>query len=329
MNLCNLSPLISIPNSFGIKQLFVKDESTNPTHTFKDRLAMVMLNPIIDEINSGRQVAKTTFGSISYGNTAFSMGYYCNKLNNQHGSEVVNAICFIPREIKSKTFGPDTSGNHIQATVILKKIKRDCHLVEIDLNEKVFREKDLEELARNTGYCFEKYVDVTEGLDRVSYEGVIAEVIEQQLKQVPDYIIVPFGAGILCNEIKDYIHDNKLNSVVIPVSTGDPNTIALMLYGPIWVDCNELLYNGKALTKHDKIDRKGRTRVPYWVYNVSDEEILNVLPDLNKMGISAEPSAASGFAILNRLQKISPEFNPEKHSVLVINTGNGLLNHLK
>lgn len=324
-----ISPLLPIPNKFGIENLYLKDETINPTHTFKDRLAVEMLSPIIENINNGKKISRTTFGSISYGNTAFSMGYFCRQLNRLYGSEIVNAICFIPRELRSRTIGPDTSGKYLLSSEMLKKINLDCQLIEIDLNGKIFREKDLEKLARNFGYCFENYVDVTEGLNRVSYEGIISEVIEQQLKQVPDYIIVPFGAGILCNEIKDYIQDKKFNSVVIPVSSGDPNTIAQMLYGPIWVDSNELINSGKAYTKHDKVDKKGRNRIPYLVYNVSDGEILNVLPDLHKIGISAEPSAASGFAILNRLQRISPEFNPEKHNVLVINTGNGLLNHLK
>ncbi len=321
------TPLKQFPNNFGIKNLFVKDETTNITHTFKDRLAHEMLSPILNEINLGKQITKTTFGSISYGNTAFSMGNYCDILNDLFGSEVVNAISFIPLEIKSKTFGPDTSGKHMQASEMLNKVNNVCHLIEIDLTGKVYRENDLKVLARNSGYCYEKYIDVTEGLNRVSYEGVISEVIEQQFKQVPDYIIVPFGAGILCDEIKDYIQDHKLSSKVIPVSSGNPDTIAIMLYGPIWVNCKDLLKNGKTLTNHDKIDRKGRIRESYCVYNVNDYEILSILPQLNDLNISCEPSAASGFAILHRLHEIAPEFDRNKHSVLVINTGNSFLNY--
>ena len=70
------TPLKQFPNNFGIKHLFVKDETNNLTHTFKDRLAHEMLSPILNEINLGKQITKTTFGSISYGNTAFSMGNY-------------------------------------------------------------------------------------------------------------------------------------------------------------------------------------------------------------------------------------------------------------
>lgn len=322
-----ITPLIHLPNMLGIGNLYLKDETTNPTHTFKDRLAFEMLSPIIENINSERKIIKTTFGSISYGNTAYSMGYFCKQLNKFYGSEIVNSISFTPPEIKLKTFGPDTAGKYLHATVMLKKISEVCHIEEIDLEEKVFREKDLEELARKSGYCLENYIDVTEGLNRVSYEGIISEVVEQQLMSAPDYIIVPFGAGILCNEIMDYIQDHKLKSKVIPVSSGNPDTIAVMLYGPIWVNCNDLLENGKGFTRHELIDKKGRVRKPYLVYNVTDNEILTVLPRLKELNISCEPSAASGFAILHRLEEIEPDFNKNTHSVLIINTGNSFLNY--
>ena len=44
--------------------------------------------------------------------------------------------------------------------------------------------------------------------------------------------------------------------------------------------------------------------------------------------INAEPSGASGFAIIPKLTEIDPVFNPKKHSILVINTGDGLLNYI-
>lgn len=191
----------------------------------------------------------------------------------------------------------------------------------------MYREKDLEEIARQSGYCFENFVDVTEGLDRVAYEGVISEVVEQQLNHEPDYISVPFGAGILCNEVIDYVKKKNLKSKVIPVSSGNPNTIAIMLYGPIWVDADQLLKNGKAFTKHDTVDRKGLIREPYLVYNVNDDDILSAIQQLKTINLSCEPSGASGFAMLQKLNQISPDFNPDKHSVLVINTGNGFLNY--
>jgi cysteine synthase len=322
------TPINSYKNVFGIQNLFIKDESFHKTHTFKDRLSLELLKPVYEKLNLGENITKTTFGSISYGNTALSLGYHCANLNQQYGEELVNAIAFVPPELKNKILGPDSEGLYVAASAMLTKIEKKCTIIEVDLSQQIYKENDLEKLARASGKCLEKYIDVTEGLNRVAYAGIISEIVEEQLQFAPDYIIVPFGAGILCNEIMDYLKDNNLTSKVIPVSSGNPNSIAIMLYGPIWINCNDLMIYGKAYTRHSIFDRKGRYREPYLVFNVDDDEIISVIPLLKQLNISCEPSAASGFAILHRLKEISPEFEPDKHSVLVINTGNGLLNYV-
>ena len=319
------TPIVRLKNLFGVSNLIMKDETKNPTHTFKDRLAYEMIRPTIEKINNNQNFEKITFGSISYGNTAFSMGYYCQMLNQQFGKEIVKAVAFVPPEIVHKPFGPDTEGTKVGVKKVLSKIAETCEIIEIDLKAQIYREKDLEKIAKKNDKVLDKFGDITEGLDRPAYVDIIIETIKQ-MKEAPDYAIVPFGAGILCNEVIDYINDNKLKIKVVPVSTGNPETIAIMLYGPIWVDTESLLKNGQGWTKHDEKDRKGRTRKPYLVFHVDDKEILDALKILKKNNITAEASGASGFAILHRLKEIDPKFDSEKHSVLVINTGNGLLN---
>ncbi|MBS3089140.1 PLP-dependent lyase/thiolase [Candidatus Pacearchaeota archaeon] len=319
------TPLVKLKSLFGVSNLFMKDETKNPTHTFKDRLAYEMIRPTIEAINNNQNFDKITFGSISYGNTASSMGHYCKKLNQLYKKEIVNAVAFVPPEIVYKPFGPNTEGITVAAKEVLRKISENCEIIEIDLKAQIYREKDLEKIAKKNHKVLDKFVDITEGLNRPAYVNIIIEAIEQ-LKKIPDYVIVPFGAGILCNEIIDYIEDNKLITKVIPVSSGNPETIAIMLYGPIWVDTESLLKKGSGWTKHDKTDRKGRIRKPYLVYHVDDDEIINAMKVLKQNSITAEASGARGFAILHRLNKIDSGFDSKKHSVLVINTGNGLLN---
>lgn len=319
------TPLVGLKNIFGVSKLFMKDETKNPTFTFKDRLAYEMIRPTIEAINNNRNFDKITFGSISYGNTAFSVGYYCKKLNQNYKKEIVKAVAFVPPEIVNKPFGPNTEGTIISSKKVLSKIAETCGIIEIDLKAQIYRERDLEKIAKKNGKVLDKFVDITEGLDRPVYANIIIEAIDQ-LKKAPDYIIVPFGAGVLCNEIIDYTNDNKLKTKVIPVSSGNPKTIAIMLYGPIWVDTESLLKNGHGWTKHNKIDRKGRIRKPYLVYHVNDNEITDAMKILKENHITAEASGASGFAILHRLKEIDLNFDSKKHSVLVINTGNGLLN---
>ena len=322
------TPIVSLNGLFGVKTLWMKNEVQNPTHTFKDRLAYEMIRPMYEEFLSGKIPAPMTFGSISYGNTAKAMGHYASALNKLVGKDVAKAVAFVPPSLEKKTFGPDTNGKTIPAAKIIEDLKKNCQIVPIDLKKKIYRSKDLEELAREHKALKGEFVDITEGLNRPAYVNIIIETIEQQLRQSPDYVIVPFGAGILCNEIIDYINDHKLHTKVIPVSSGDPDTIAIMLYGPIWVDTESLLKKGEGWTRHEEKDRKGRVREPYKVYHVSESELYSAMKELKKKGINAEPSGASGFALLPRLSKIDPAFDPKKHSVLVINTGDSFLNHI-
>ncbi|MCX6800121.1 MAG: pyridoxal-phosphate dependent enzyme [Candidatus Falkowbacteria bacterium] len=326
------TPLIECSGLFGIQNLFMKDETKNPNHTFKDRLAYEAVRPIMELINSNQKIIKTTFGSISYGNTAYSLGYYTSALNQLAKEKIVNVVSFVPPFLKNKTFGPNTDGQFVFPKTYFRKMFHNFNsadFVEIDLTKKIYNSNDLENIARGERLVEDKFIDVTEGLDRPAYVNIIIEAIEQQLKFAPDYIIVPFGAGILCDEIIDYVKDNNLSSKVVPVSSGDPKTIAVMLYGPIWVDTKLLLKEGSALTRHKVPDKKGRIRKQYRVYHVGDNEIKNAMQILSKAKISAEASGASGFAILSQLRKIDPKFDLKKHSVLVINTGNGLLNFSK
>lgn len=321
------TPIRGLNGLFGVSNLIMKDETQNPTRTFKDRLAYEMINPTIQAILDGQAVNPQTFASISYGNTAYSMGYYCNRLNQAYGSEISKGIAFVPPRLVVKDFGPDTNGIKVAGAEVLAKIAKVCDIIDIDLSAQIYRADDLELIARKHNKVLGEFTDITEGLDRPAYVNIIMEVVEQQLDKEPDYVVVPFGAGILCNEIIDYINDRRLHTKVIPVSSGNPETIAIMLYGPIWVDTQALLEDGKGWTRHDSIDRKGRQRDPYLVYHVDDTEVLSAMQVLKQNNISAEASGASGFSILHRLQQIDPNFDKDNHSVLVINTGNGLLNY--
>jgi len=316
------TPIIKINGMLGITHFYIKDESTNPTHTFKDRLSFHLIKQFVKDIEKNK---KNYFGCISYGNTAYSLGYYCNEINKLYNKEICEAIVFVPSKLKEKTLGPDTDGKYVKAISMLKEISRYCKIIKIDIDKKFYTDNDLLEKAKCRFPEIEIFKNISEGLEYPVYDELFIESVDD-LKTVPDYIIVPFGAGILCNEIIDYINDRKLKTKVIPVSTGNPNSIALMLYGPYWVDTKSLLQYGKGETLYNKIDKKGRLREPYYVYNIQEEDILDSLIELKKLQISSEPSAAAGFAMVKNIKNIYSKFDPKKDVVLVINTGNGLLN---
>ncbi|MEK7227969.1 MAG: pyridoxal-phosphate dependent enzyme, partial [Patescibacteria group bacterium] len=210
------TPIVSLDGLFGVARLYMKDESKNPTNTFKDRLAFEMIRPTVEKFKSGVVPEKITFGSISYGNTAKAMGYFSRLVNKIIGEDIIKSVAFTPPSLSERTFGPNVRGQTVSAVSVIGNIKKDCIVTPIDLKEKIYRSKDLEDLARSRDLVQGEFVDITEGLDRPAYVNIIIEAIEQQLESVPDYVIVPFGAGILCNEIIDYIADKKLHTKVIP-----------------------------------------------------------------------------------------------------------------
>jgi hypothetical protein len=166
------------------------------------------------------------------------------------------------------------------------------------------------------------FFNVTEGLDIPAYADIMAEAVEQ-LGGFPDVCVVPYGAGILCNEIRDYC-SGRADTVVVPISVASRTSSARMLYGPLWLDVETLAHDGSSMSRHASPDRCGRVRVPYRVWGATEDEVQKGLALAGRLGLSSEPSGSIGLGVLHRLDTIVPGFVPERHTVLVINTGNGI-----
>ena len=94
------TPLLNIGALAGISKLFIKDESTHPTGTFKDRLAAAALR----QFPPG-----TSFGAISYGNTALSFAHAIRRAK-QEGLHY-RFVAFIPQDMHEWNLGPSSYGN--------------------------------------------------------------------------------------------------------------------------------------------------------------------------------------------------------------------------
>src|SRR5205823_7815678 len=121
--------------------------------------------------------------------------------------------------------------------------------------------------AREHGGYEGQVVNITEGLDVPAYVDIIAEAVDQR-GRTPDVCLVPFGTGILCNEIIDFLTDTSCT--VVPLSVARRDSIARMLYGPAWVDVDELAQRGVSWTRHRSPDATGARRTPYRVFGVSE-----------------------------------------------------------
>jgi Threonine synthase len=303
------TPLTRLEGFEGCRNLFIKDESVNPNGTFKDRLSSRALE---------RYDHRVTFGVISYGNTAISL----SRAIRQHSlHQPVELIVFVPRNLENWSFGPSSQGTYLSGKQILDELKLSSTTVSVELAREL-KDSDLHSLAKAAGLAGSRFVNLTEGLDVPAYADIIIEVIAQ-LGRPPDVCIVPFGAGILCNEIKDHL--NRVgHGMVVPVSVASPTSSARMLYGPMWVDTELLRETGIAYSRHPSPDRTGAERHPYPVFLVREDEILKGLEITKGAGISAEPSGSAGLGVLHRLNEFCPGIDRERDTIVVINTGNGI-----
>lgn len=316
-NSTTFTPLLKIRDTAGIQRLFLKDESVQTNGTFKDRLS----RKAVESAPAG-----TTFGVISYGNTAVSLARFVAQAN-----EATNAghqvVVYLPLQFENWIFGPTTSHTTITGKQVLDELRHIAHLIPFDSSTQIYGDSDLIRLALEEGVETNNFLNVTEGLAVPAYVDIIKEVIAQ-LGEPPDICIVPYGAGILCNEIKDHLQSTGIGEV-IPLSVADPTSLAKMLYGPIWVNVEELQRKGRSNSRHHSPDRTGAPRHSYPVYLVTREEIESGMHIARKEGVSAEPSGAVGLGVLPRLHELYPTLDRDKDLVVVINTGNGIDGFLK
>jgi threonine synthase len=302
-----MTPLLKVRPFAGVRHLYVKDESVQPNGTFKDRLSECAKNVIDPE---------AAIVAISYGNTAISL---CRILQRPRHALVI----FVPRGFAAWELGPTSTGRRIRGTQMLEELDRSAIVVELDLAEGFYDDAALAILARAHGARSSTIVNVTEGLPVPAYVAIIEE-IHAQLGRLPDVCLVPFGAGILCNELRDYVARTGSHCAIVPLSVASPDSSAKMLYGPIWVDIDALRENGVAESRHRSPDRTGAERTPYRVFAARENEIRLGVKRATEQNLSCEPSGAVSLGILDRLHELAPDVNLDESVVVCINTGNGI-----
>lgn len=304
------TPLLSLGPVGLHKNVFLKDESVHPTGTFKDRLAALAI------AQGGED---TLFGSISYGNTALSFARVCA------GVSWARFVAFVPQNFGTWSFGPSSTGRLVTGADVVARLRTyGSSVLEVDLSSSRLGDDELARLARDAGLLHgSAFVNVTEGLHVPAYASIAQEALEQ-LGRPPDICIVQFGAGILANEVGDVFSSMTDRTVVVPISTPDPRSLACMLYGPIWADTSSLSATGVGMSRHASPDRTGIVRHPYRVFRVSEEQVRKGLRIAQQHGVSAEPSGAAGLGFLDALDTIVPTYDKENDRVLLINTGNGI-----
>jgi len=160
------TPCIRLPEweeQLGLKNVWVKDESANPTGTYKDRRSAAIMQHAMHH-----GIHKLVL--ISAGNAAYSLAKYAKGT----GIEVHVVV------------------DHNLTAGIKDVLRRICtQVVEIDLSRKLLQSEDLITMARASPH--EKIIDVSNGYHE-AYMAIVKE-LKNDLPWQPDSIAMPFGGG--------------------------------------------------------------------------------------------------------------------------------------
>ncbi|MEM3657452.1 MAG: threonine synthase [Candidatus Hadarchaeum sp.] len=284
-----LIPATSLAKELKVKHLYLKDETRNPTSSFKDR-------PMSVGVSKAVEFGARAVVCASSGNAAVALSAYAAKAG-------IKCHAFVPAGApESKVAQLLMHGAHV-----VQPKERSNGDPTYKLMQESWKKFGWHPIP--SGGAFNPYQP--EGSKTISYE-----VCEQLGWQVPDWVIVPTGAGtLLSGNAKGYFEFQQMGltrevprlvaiqaegcaPIVKAFKEGtppyeiqpwpNPKTVAGGLVDP---------YPWDADTAIPAIKRSNGTAA-----SVSDAEILEAVKRLARSeGIFAEPSGAAGLAGLKRL----------------------------
>jgi threonine synthase len=304
-----------LAKALGLKTLYAKDDSVNPTYSFKDRPATVAASKAV-EFNA------KAFGAASTGNLAAAVAAHAAKAG-------LPSYVFIPADIElSKIVQASTYG----ANIVAVKGTYD------DANRLAAQAAETYDWAFANINVRPYYV---EGSKTLAFE-----VCEQLGWETPDHVVVPIGSGALLCAIqrgfKQFERLNLIEDTKIRVSGAQPSGCAPVVnaFKSNSTDVLPIEYPdtiakslavgdpGDGVHAVETIRQSGGT-----AESATDAEIVDAIKLLAKTeGIFTEPAGGVTIAVLKKLVE-SGEVSPDEKVVCYV-TGNGLkapeavLNHI-
>lgn len=290
----------------GFSNIWLKDESCNPTGTHKDRLAWEMVVTYRDMLLAKKderiKEKLPQLSIVTSGAAGIAIQTMLNKYN------LPSLKCLVDLNLKKEIVGRLESLG--------------CGLYFTDLSRKPLSWKEILELTENP-----YGIDVTssEGLDPdiVFYDWMSYEIINQS----PDYCFIPFGSGHLYKnilninkkEVSTTHHDPRFSGNVkilrdcnfIGATVNDPQSSADKLFAqhrPFavfdeqWLKCYKLRGFCGAMSN---------------VYLLKEKFLDEAVALAKEQHITCEPSGISGLGMLLQIK----EKIPKNKKILIINTG--------
>jgi len=290
----------------GFSNVWLKDESVNPTGTHKDRMAweiVVTYKQLLKAKLEGRISRLPRMSIISSGSAANAIQRAFRSYNLPNLKVLIDFRT--DKKIK----------NGLQ--------KNGCEIYETDLSKRVLYTKDILSLTNNNGG-----VDITSdeslGPHSIFYDWMSYEI----LNQAPEYVFVPYGTGHLYENIVNvavretkslFFHDKRLRVGVdeikgcnfLGATTNNPNTKADKLYSPhlpfVHFDNHWIKL----------VIQKGYIGAESNVYNVQEQYIEKAMKIAKNNKVNCEPSGIAGLALVLQMEDVLPK----DKKILIINTG--------
>jgi hypothetical protein len=291
----------------GFSNVWLKDESVNPTGTHKDRMAWEMIVTYHDFMLAKKRGQLKgplpQLSIISFGSAAIAIQTMLKKYRLPNLKVLVDRNFIEPAFLKA-----------------LKKIG--CEVYETDLSKKPFNWREILTLTHNpNGF------DITsnEALDPTTrfYDWLSYEIINNS----PDYVFIPFGTGnlyenvlnITKKEVATKNHDPRFKGNVkilrncnfIGATTNNPNSKADKLYSP---HLPFVHYDEQWI----KIYKFAGFCGPLSDVHLIKEEYLDEAMELSKsQRINCEYSGIAGLALMLQMK----DKLPKNKKMLIVNTG--------
>ncbi len=290
----------------GFSNVWLKDESHNPTGTHKDRMAWEIIVTYHDFLLAKKHAQSSeplpSMSIISSGSAAIAIQTQLRKYKLPNLKVLVDSA--------------------ISPTNLAYMKKLGCEIYETSLSNKPLHWKDILKLTHNpNGF------DITssEALDPTTrfYDWLSYEIINSS----PDYCFIPFGTGNLFEnvlninkrEVSTSNHDPRFKGNVdklrqcsfMAATTNNPNSKAGKLYSP---HLPFVHYDEQWMRLYRYAGFCGPESN---VYNMKEEYLDEAIVLSNELGIKCEPSGIAGLALLLQIQ----EKIPKDKKILIVNTG--------
>jgi threonine synthase len=292
-----------LEQEWGLNRLWIKDDTRNPTASYKDRASAVA---VVKALEKGVK----TVTAASTGNAASSWSAFTRVAN-------LKTIIFVPR--------------NAPRAKVAQLLLYDATVLQVDGSyDDAF---DLCCQAAEKWGWYNRSTAINPYLGEGKKTGAL-EICEQLNWQVPDYVFVPVGDGCIFQGVwkgfKEFFEIGLIESL--------PKMIGVQAEGasPLvkaWLAGDKQAKPLQAQTVADSISvgiprdqvkalRAVRESGGQFVA-VSDDEILSAISILaRKVGVLAEPAGATGLAGLKKLVELG--VCGEKDRVAVLVTGHGL-----